>query len=447
MKNMKKYLLFSLAIVFPALLFSRDDHNYLTELYDNLHSSPKQQYFRQFAPMSVGAVYLQRTGEGEKELRWHFRTMKKLGFTSTKQLLTTSDWTFEDAALIALEEGIIPWWYGEAGWEMITPDLLNKIGLPKNMSLKEARIHPKMIEYQTNVLKNRVLLAPDNQPFTSWEDFENRWEKIGSKEYRHIRDIFRELPVRARTGVSRALINANVPFEYVTPSDLKKGLAPRYRTIYLPFVIAIDHEILKILHDYVQQGGRLIMDMPSAWYDENGALLYTDTGTPFEKLFGITINQYQFAGINIPCDIDGKELHGFTLDMSPTTAEIIRQYNNGDPAVTINFAGRGSALILGYEASMECFTPGNEEAEKELVNYILGDYKPYYHCDGAIVYRIASGKADQYFLINDDEAKTVSLNCEYSYKSMEDAVTGERLNPGEPIELERFNGRWIRCEK
>lgn len=157
---MQRKAIFSL-LTFWALFYltlpAQDTHDYQVELYDQLHGSEKQTYFKEFAPMSVGAVYLQRPGEGEEELRWHFRTMKELGFTSTKQLLTTPDWTFEDAGLIALEEGIIPWWYGEAGWEPITPELLDKLGLDENMSIREAREHPKMREHQTNVLKERLL--------------------------------------------------------------------------------------------------------------------------------------------------------------------------------------------------------------------------------------------------------------------------------------------------
>ncbi len=721
------HILFFL-LLFPVIqLSAQDTHDYLTEVYNKLHWSEKQEYFKKFAPMSVGAVYLQRPGEGEEELRWHFRTMKELGFTSTKQLLTTPDWTFEDAALIALEEGIIPWWYGEAGWEPITPELMKKVGLPKGISFEEARTHPKMVEYQTGVLRDRilrrkklieqagdyqpdgiphpntggvgpnlpdeikpvflqwvkeqygtidklnhaynmhhVLLAPGGKPFESWEDFAERWENIPWKEYRHIRDIFRfkadmrlkwtkenkiarhnafdpvppyraggemgmflpfswrgvdmegiaelmipngsfypsihlawhfdevaheitrpiymqaaltndyfkggwsatwestggpqqfsggkggngftvdkgiisqlmlsylaagykgfglwswsmrtagweggefalldrhnkvtekakragaigkaaqkyrdeiwqghkepfvgvfadweneaywaamsvggrdvfrQWPIDARTGVSRALINANVPYEYVTPSDLLAGLAARYRVIYLPFVISIHPEILQILKDYVENGGRVVMDMPSAWYDENGALLYTDEGSDFEKLFGATINQYQYAGVNMPYRIDDFELEGFTVDMTPTTAEVLEKYHFGTPAVTENSLGEGKALILGYEASMQCFKPGNTEAEERLVNHILGDYKPFYRCEAAIAYRMAAPNADHYFLMNDDEAKSVVLETDYKYKKVEDAVTGEELKLGAPIELERYSARWLRFEK
>ena len=721
---------FFLIIICVFIFFranGQDDHDYQVELYDQLHHSEKQAYWKAFAPMSVGAVYLQRPGEGEEALRWHFSTMKELGFTSTKQLLTTPDWTFEDAALIALEEGIIPWWYGEAGWEMITPELLKQLGLPKKMSIQEAREHPKMIEYQTQVLRDRILrrkkliqetgdyqpekepipatggigpelpeetkpifvewvkkqygsiedlnqaynmhhalMAPDNQPFTSWEDFANRWEGISSKEYRHLRDIFRfkadlrlelvrkhkiephnafdsippyraggemgmflpfayrgvdmegiaelmipngsfypsihlawhfdevdheitrphymqaaltndyfkggwsatwestggpqqfsggkggngftvdeniitqlmlnylaagykgfglwswsmrtagweagefalldrhnkvtekakkagaigkaaqkyrdeiwqahkepfvgvyqdweneaywsamsirgrerfrQLPIDARTGVSRALINNNIPYEYVTPSDLRDGLTNRYRVIYLPFVISLDPEILEILTDYVEKGGKVVMDMPSAWYDENGALLYTDEGSVFEKLFGATINQYQFGGINKPYQIAEKPIDGFVLDMTATTAEVKETYDNGDPAITENKLGDGSAMILGYEASMKCFKPGNEEAEDQLVRFMLGDLEPFFSCENAIVYRIAAPDADHYFLINDGEAQSVKLNTLYEYTTRMDAITGEILPLEHPIELEGFSGRWVRCEK
>ncbi len=727
---MKHSLLLFLLIATSLLTGSalaQDPHDYLREQYDQLHYSEKQAYYRELAPMSVGAVYLPRPGEGEQELRWHFRTMKELGFTSTKQLFPPNGMTFEEAALIALEEGIFPWWYGEAGWAPITPEVLKAAELPANMSIKEAREHPKMKAYQTEVLRKRilrrqelvkatgqhepdpiphpntggvghklpdeikpvfldwvrkqygsidslnyaynmhhVLLAPGGKPFTSWADFNERWEQIPNKEYRHLRDIFRfkadmrlkwtqenkidrhnafdrvppyraggemgmflpfswrgvdmegiaelmtpngsfypsihlawhfdevqheitrpvymqaalthdyfkggwsatwestggpqqfsggkggngftvdegiitqlmltylaagykgfglwswsmrtagweageyalldrhnkvtekairagaigkaaqkyrdeiwqghkepfvgvytdweneaywaamsiqgrdifkQLPIDARTGVSRALINHNVPYEYVTPSDLRDGLAGRYRAIYLPFVIAIDPEIIGILTEYVENGGRVVIDMPSAWYDENGALLYSDKGTPFEKLFGVTINDYQYAGINMDYRLEGQPLQGFTLDMTPTSAEVVEHYHTGDPAITENKLGKGTAVILGFQASMDCFKPGQTAAEERLIRHTLADYQPFYRCEGAIVYRMASPEADHYFLLNDGEAKQVELDFDYKYRNATDAITGESLKLGAPIELERYSGRWLRFEK
>jgi beta-galactosidase GanA len=70
------------------------------------------------------------------------------------------------------------------------------------------------------------------------------------------RESFRLKPVEARVGVSRALINGNVPFEYVTPADIRAGLAPRYPVIYLPAMLALQTDLFGRLAEYVAQGGR-----------------------------------------------------------------------------------------------------------------------------------------------------------------------------------------------
>jgi beta-galactosidase len=76
------------------------------------------------------------------------------------------------------------------------------------------------------------------------------------------RDFYKTVPIRARIGASRALINANVPWEYVTQRNLRDGLAARYPVIYMPAQIALATGLQQILLDYVRQGGRLVMDMP-----------------------------------------------------------------------------------------------------------------------------------------------------------------------------------------
>lgn len=107
--------------------------------------------------MPAGVVYIQHPGEGEKEMREHFRLMKELGFNSLKQIMTVPGWEPEDVQLIALDEGIISWWYGEGGWEPITDDLLKQLGISKKLSPGEIREHPKMQRFQTKVLKDRIL--------------------------------------------------------------------------------------------------------------------------------------------------------------------------------------------------------------------------------------------------------------------------------------------------
>lgn len=715
----------SLILLFVVLCYSyamaQDDDSFLTYTYDQLHDSEGQQWFKELAPWPIGVVYLQQPGEGEQEMREHFRTMRKLGITALKQLLTIPGTTFEEAALIALDEGIIPWWYGQGGWEPITDDLLKELSISKKLSMAEIRNRPEMIRYQTEVLKERVRkmsvapepiaahrvntggvgaelpeetmplffnwvekqygtieelneaynmqhlgIAPDGRPFESWADFRERFSTIISKEYRHLRDIFRfkadmrlefvkkrieqnnafdphqpyrsggemgmflpfawrgvdmegiaelmtphgsfypsihlawhydevehevarthytqaalthdyfkggwsaswestggpqqfsggkggngftvddgimtqlmynymaagykgfglwcwsartagweageyalldrhnqltrraekvgligqacqkyrdelwsahkepmvgiytdwdneaiwaamsvrgrdvfrQWPIDARMGASRALINANVPFEYVTASDLRKGLANRYKVIYMPFIVAVGEDMMEILSNYVEEGGRLVFDGPSFWFDDYGKMFKTNKGTVFEKTFGATINDYQYAGINVPWSIENRELKGFTLNVSTSTAKTVKAYNNGLPAITENHFGEGTAVILGCEASMMCFKPGNDDMEQFLVDQLLGVYHSPYVCNDAIVYRLAAEDADHYFIINDDEAKSVRLNFrDFKYSSMIDPLTEKTMDMNAPIEVERYNGRWIRMVK
>lgn len=69
-------------------------------------------------------------------------------------------------------------------------------------------------------------------------------------------------------------------------------------------------------------------------------------------------------------------------------------------------------------------------------------------CDGAIVYRLASDRADHYFLLNQAEEKGVTSKFNYyDYTGVSDAVSGEKLNLGEEVLLEAFGARWLRFEK
>ena len=113
-------------------IFAQSDP-YLHQRYDALHDSPMQQKFRKLAPMPAGVVYVQQPNEGDKEMRAHFQNMKKLGFNALKQIMPLPTWTIEQISLIALEEGIMPWWYGEGGYEEITPTLLEQLGVAKTL--------------------------------------------------------------------------------------------------------------------------------------------------------------------------------------------------------------------------------------------------------------------------------------------------------------------------
>jgi len=705
---------------------------FLTRLYNQLHASPQQDKYRKIAPMPIGCVYLQREGEGEKEMRQHFKTMKELGFTALKQIMTRPGTTIEQVQLLALDEGINPFWYGDGGWEEITPSLLKKLKIKETSSMDEIRNHPAMQSHQKEVLRMRILhiqdfakTSPDKKgpkersvafepevgprgfelseigkklfvewvkkeyktidmlnevwcqnyvglqtdqatAFRDWSDFDGRWEKVPNNEYRHLRDILRfkadhgvegikknirlfqnfdkdavfrgggemslfyphawwcvdmesvaksmdsagcfypsmhfawhydevkhELTrpfymqasqmhdyfkggwsaaieatggpqqfsggkggngfttdsgtmtqfiysqlaagfkgfglwtwnardagweageyalldrnqevtdrarkvgrigkamnkyrdelwaarkepvvgilidwdndamwaamtkagrdsflmeaVKGRIGAARALMNANVPFEFVTKTDLIRGLSGRYKVIMAPSFVSLDKKLMPVFTDYVKAGGRLVMDLPGPYYDEQAVLFSTKAGSAFESLFGTKLADYQYSGINRIWTLENEKLKGFTVDLKTTSAKILARYGNGNPAITENFLGKGSAVFLGYEAAMACFKPGNPNWEKKFIQYVLGSKTSPYFCSNALVYRLSGEKADHYFVINDQESIQTQINFgQMKYSRLEDAVTGEILSSDKPFKVNSFDGKWIRALK
>ncbi len=717
-----------------VILISNGQKNdeFLHGLYDSLHDSPMQQKLKQIAPMPFGVVFLPWAGCTEQDMRHHFRMMKELGFTNLKQTMGTPEWPEKEVLRIALEEDIIPFWYGEGGWEPITQELLEKLDIPVNTPIEEVRRDARMLAHQKSVLFSHLdawktknveyqgkiyfheadayLRPADVQPFKAWvrkqyntiselanawnqyevgitahpyqtwKDFENdplvksipgtdeiipsagreygqahdilrykadmnieylrqtvvpthpeqpvraggemglflpfasrgtdmegiaelmkdrgsfypsihlawhfeetdyevarciymqssiatdwfkggwaaTWESTGgpqqfsggkgwdrkgqegtpgytvnagtmtqlllsylaggfkgvglwawnyrragweSGEYALLnrqnepseraikagqiakaadryrdelwqahkepyvgvfvnwdneaiwaavsgpgRTHFKHYPVQARIGISRALINANVPWEHVTPSDLKAGLGPRYKVIYMPAQAAINKDLFPVLESYVRQGGRLVLDAPGGWWDERGKVLNTGSGSDFERLFGASLADFQYSN-NVPRFLDGHRLTGFLTEIQSTKAQVVEQFQTGEPAVTLHKLGQGMAILLSPDASFSMKNQGNDFMENWTLRHILQDLTLPYSCSNAIVYRIASPKADHYFFINDEEAKQTSLKFTwFDYKKFTDAITGEMVNPGD-VTLEGWSGRWIRCEK
>ncbi len=156
----------------------------------------------------------------------------------------------------------------------------------------------------------------------------------------------------------------------------------------------------------MKQGGRLVLDMPGAWMDTYSALLPRGEDSPFAELFGVVLREYQFSGPNRSWFLNDEKLAGSIGSLKLTEAKPLATFSNGKPAITEHQLGKGTAVILGYEAARMCFIPGNTTLENLLRNQTLGTLKPSFRSEGAIVYRLASPEADHYFLLNEGEAQS-----------------------------------------
>ncbi len=335
--------------------------------------------------------------------------------------------------------GLWSWNYRGAGWESGEYALLNRQNEPGERAIRAGQIAKAADTYRDELWKAHK--EPIVGVFVNWDN-EAIWAACSGPNRTH----FKNYPVQARIGISRALINGNIPWEHVTPSDLKAGLGARYKVIYLPAQAAINQDLFPILEEYVKQGGRLVLDAPGGWWDEHGKILNTGKGSAFERIFGASIADFQYSN-NVPRKIGDHTLSGFVFELTPTTAQIIEKFQTTEPAVTENKLGKGTAVILAADASFSMKNRGNTFMEDWTLRHSLKNLAIPYTCPNSIVYRLASPTADHYFFINDDEAKITSLKfAQYKYKSVTDVLTGEKLSP-ESIALESYSGKWIRCEK
>lgn len=339
--------------------------------------------------------------------------------------------------------GIWCWSIRTCGWEAGEFALLDRNDQPTERAVQVGKIGQTCRRLRDELWSSRK--EPYVGVFQDW-DMEAIWAAtaIGG------RDFFKKEPIRARIGASRAMINHNIPWEHVTGSDLRNGLAGRYRAIYLPAALALDAELLGILKTYVEEGGRVVLDAPGGWYDYYGRVLRSPIGSPFESLFGCQLRDFQFSRDNArPWIIKEHNfmVEGTTLELQTTKARVVESFTDGLPAVTAHALGKGEAIILAYEASRMCTMPGQSQVEEWIVNHALGKIERPIHSE-AIVYRLAAPQADHYFLLNDREAREVTLATPaFSSRGAEDAVTGETIDLSKPFSLPGFSGRWIRCPK
>ncbi len=338
--------------------------------------------------------------------------------------------------------GIWCWSIRTFGWEGGEFALLDRNSRPTDRTLAVGQIGKACRRMRDELWTAKK--EPTVGIFQDW-DMEAYWAaaSIGG------RDFFKKEPIRARIGISRALINGNVPFEHVTATDLRMGLADRYRVIYMPACLALDQELLGLLRDYVQRGGRVVLDAPGGWYDTMGRIMQSDDGSPFEQLFGCRLADFQYnSKPQRLWTIAGEAMPDSTiLELQPTTASVQTTFDGGKPAVTVNRLGAGDARVIAYEASRHVTQAGNTAGEAALRDIVLDGIQLPYACDEAIVYRLAAEGADHYFLLNDGPESRATLRTPaYTYAGATDAVTGEALDLSQPIPIPAHSGRWVRAE-
>jgi beta-galactosidase len=265
--------------------------------------------------------------------------------------------------------------------------------------------------------------------------------------------MFRQYHSEARIGISRALMNHNIPFEYVTERDIAAGLAHRYPVIYMPYVLALDEATLKGLKEYVNEGGRLVADFPLLMLDNYGRLNKQLPGSDFEELFGFSTADYHHT-FNNPMIFRDTNMDTQFGVLKITNGQVLEQFDDGSPAILTNSYGKGNTVVMNFEASRKTFKPGNTEMENLLVKTSLGNIRPPFltsRSENLLVFRRSAPQSDHYFIINDGDAEKIDIWSEdINYTSATDVIENSdiTINDGRiSLDIPARSGTWVRMEK
>ena len=362
------------------------------------------------------------------------------GFTTDEHTMTQLVLSYLGAGFRGF--GMWAWNYRTAGWEGGEYSMVGRNLVPGPRAKTVGAIA------QTMRRLRRELWQSNKEPLVGvlydWDN-EATWAAMAVTG----RDRYKNEPVRARIGMGRALLDANIPWEHVTVRNLRAGLAARYPVIICTAQMAISGDLWAMLKTYVRDGGRLVMDMPSAYYDEFLRIIRCGPGTPFERLFGCVLDDLSYStALQKVVSVDGVAIQGFTAAITPTSGRVAATFDDGAPAIVEHQLGKGSAVLLAFQAGMTMWKPGSTRLQELVVRHALGRYESPYRCAGALCYRLAGPKADHYFLVNPDGDKQVVLDpWAFTYARASDPVTGQAIDLTRPIPIPGHGGRWIRCEK
>lgn len=254
---------------------------------------------------------------------------------------------------------------------------------------------------------------------------------------------------RARIGAARALMNQHVPFEYVMTEELLEGIACRYPVLYAPHLRSLSTEVVEQLIGYVEKGGRLVADVQFAFMDPWGKMHPVGEGQLQDRLFGAFVDVIHDAR-TVSQRVDGVGIEGFYADIVPTVAKVIARFEDGRPAVTEARLGKGTAVLVGFDAARMCWKPGRGDVEAMIGELTMADAARTWRCNAPLAVRRRCDAADHYFLINDGPAMTARIHAgDARYINATDVLGGEAVDCDGTIAVPvgQESATWVRCER
>lgn len=226
-------------------------------------------------------------------------------------------------------------------------------------------------------------------------------------------------PELGARGVTSAMMSRNLSWRFTNENQFlqEKTVA---KILFVPEGAAMSTRLLARFQEFVDQGGRVILELPTSLSNDPENFLDTRAGTPFERLFGVSIaNLLQES--ETPPDELGLPTGLPVAELVVTTAEVRRHLSSGLPGVTEKRFGNGSACLIAYSLSKRTAESEDWRYRVRLLTCLEDPTKlsplPEWQCLECLAFRRETSVADHYFLLNDqpmDQACMLHFGRNYS---------------------------------
>ena len=259
-------------------------------------------------------------------------------------------------------------------------------------------------------------------------------------------------PALARLGAARVLLNANIPFGFISQEQFVTDAVIPAPILFLPHIETLSEPLLLKLKEYAASGGRVVADMPTGYLNEKGELLDTRPGSPFEQLFGASIaGLFYFSN---PAMKEAEPPRGQQRANLVVTTARAGGGAGETPAFTENRVGKGRAVLINLSLSRLNAAPGLQSAQLSLLSYLLGSRQTALPgLTGCLTFRRVSEQAEHIFLVNDsDEERAVEVAVPSHLTEARDALDADLPplaieNNAVRVTVGAGSGRWLRLAK
>lgn len=170
-----------------------------------------------------------------------------------------------------------------------------------------------------------------------------------------------EILVQSMMGIYRALVEENIPVDFIHINDFGTGDIEKYKLVFLPFSIMMTSKIADGIKQFVRRGGKLVAEFRPGWSDEKGQCSEVIPGFGLHEVFGcreLWVREEKSPSLTIVHEHEaikgfspGEQLKGAlyaeALELTSDQGTVLAEFSDGSPALVANRYGDGETLLLG----------------------------------------------------------------------------------------------------